>query len=103
MRFFVALPVLLLSAHAAAAQYCLLDASGGRSCGIPTLQQCEQSLIGVGGSCAVDDSAQLGAPVPGLFQRMLPFQRRIEGAEDSQDYQKPSSPDLDDVPPPPGN
>jgi hypothetical protein len=34
---------------------------------------------------------------------MLPLQRRIEGAEDSQDYQKPSSPDLDDVPPPPGN
>jgi hypothetical protein len=77
----------------AAAQYCMLDDSGGRTCGIPTLQQCEQTRSGVGGSCEVDDS----------FQRMLPLQRRIEGAEDSQDYQKPSSPDLDDVPPPPGN
>ena len=103
MRSVVCTLLLIAVPSVAAAQYCLLDDSGGRSCGIPTLQQCERSLIGVGGSCAVDDSAQQGAPIPGIFQRLGPLERRIEGAEDSQDYQKPSSPDLDDVPPPPGN
>jgi hypothetical protein len=90
---------LLLSAvpQAAFAQYCLLDESGGRSCGIPSLQACEQSLIGVGGSCQIDDSSQLGAPIKG------PFQRMFERAEQNQDYQRPRSPALDDVPPPPGN
>jgi hypothetical protein len=103
MHAIVSVLLLIAVPSVAAAQYCLLDDSGGRSCGIPTLQQCEQSLIGVGGSCAVDDSAQLGAPIPGIFQSLGPLERRIEGAEDSQDYQKPSSPALDDVPPPPGN
>jgi hypothetical protein len=90
---------LLLSAapQAAFAQYCLLDESGGRSCGIPSLQACEQSLIWVGGSCQIDDSSQLGAPIKG------PFQRMFERAEQNQDYQRPRSPALDDVPPPPGN
>jgi hypothetical protein len=90
---------LLLSVvpQVAFAQYCLLDRSGGRSCGIPSLQACEQSLSGVGGSCQIDDSAELGAPIKG------PFQRMFERAEQNQDYQRPRSPELDDVPPPPGN
>ncbi len=89
--------VLLLIAvpSVAAAQYCMIDDSGGRTCGIATLQQCEQTRSGVGGSCEVDDSAQLGAPIKG------PFQRMFERAEENQDYQKPSSPSLDNVPPPP--
>ena len=92
--------VLFLSAipQVALAQYCMLDDSGGRTCGIATLQQCEQTRAGVGGSCEVDNSAQLGAPIKGPFQRM--FERR--GAK-TPDYQRPRSPDLDDVPPPPGN
>jgi hypothetical protein len=89
--------------QAALAQYCMLDDSGGRTCGIATLQQCEQTRSGVGGSCEVDDSAQLAPPVKGLFPGLGRLQRSIEGAEDSQDYQRPRSPDLDDVPPPPGN
>jgi hypothetical protein len=91
------LPVLAISQAALAQSYCLLDESGGRSCGIPTLQQCEQSLVGVGGSCQIDDSAQLGPPIKG------PFQRMFERAEENQNDQRPRSPDLDDVPPPPGN
>jgi hypothetical protein len=91
------LPVLAISPAALAQPYCLLDESGGRSCGIPTLQQCEQSLVGVGGSCQIDDSAQLGPPVKG------PLQRMFERAEENQNDQRPRSPDLDDVPPPPGN
>jgi hypothetical protein len=85
------------------AQYCMLDDSGGRTCGIGTLQQCEQTRAGVGGSCEVDDSAQLAPPIKGVFPGLGRFERRIEDAEDSQDYQRPRSPDLDDVPPPPGN
>lgn len=103
MHIFAAVLFLLLGANAAAAQYCASYYDGTKDCGIATLQACEQSVRGVGGTCIADDTAQLGAPIPGIFQRMLPLQRRIEGAEDSQDYQKPSSPDLDDVPPPPGN
>ena len=59
--------------------------------------QGERSLLGVGGTCVIDDSAQLGAPIKG------PFQSMFERAEQQSDYNKPSSPDLDDVPPPPGN
>ena len=50
--------------QAAFAQYCMLDDSGGRTCGIATLQQCEQTRAGVGGSCEVDDSAHMGLEVP---------------------------------------
>lgn len=96
MRVLLLLPLLLALPHNAAAQYCMIDESGGRTCGIPTLQQCETTRSGVGGSCEVDDSAQLGPPVKG------PFQRMFERAEQNSDYRKPSSPALDDVPPPPG-
>jgi hypothetical protein len=98
MRVFALALCLSVLPQFAFAQYCLLDEAGGRSCGIPTLLQCEQSRIGVGGSCEVDDSAQLGPPIKGPFQRM--FDR---AAEQDAEYQKPSSPALDDVPPPPGN
>lgn len=97
MRLLVVVSLLIASGSASAQPYCMLDDSGGRTCGIPTLQQCEATRSGVGGSCEVDDSAQLGAPIKG------PFQRMFERAEQQSDYDKPSSPDLDDVPPPPGN
>lgn len=98
MRYLI-FPLLLAIPPAAFAEsYCMLDDSGGRTCGIPTLQQCEATRSGVGGSCEVDDSAELRPPIKGPFQRM--FER---AAEQDAGYQKPSSPDLDDVPPPPGN
>jgi hypothetical protein len=103
MRIVLTLSSLLFSAYAANAQYCASYYDGTKDCGIATLQACEQSVRGVGGTCIADDTAQLGAPIPGIFQRMLPLERKIEGAEDSQDYQRPHSPALDDVPPPPLN
>ena len=97
MRVLAVILFLFAIPQAALAQYCMLDGSGGRTCGIATLQQCEQTRAGVGGSCEVDDSAQLGAPIKG------PLQRMFERAEENSNYQRPRSPDLDDVPPPPGN
>ena len=97
MRVFAVILFLVAVPQAALAQYCMLDDSGGRTCGIATLQQCEQTRAGVGGSCEADDSAQLGAPIKG------PFQRMFDRAEENSNYQRPRSPALDDVPPPPVN
>lgn len=71
-------------------KYCAKYYDGTQSCGIPTLQSCEQSVLGVGGDCEVDDSDEIPE---NLFQRWRDAQRA---------GQKPSSPALDDVPPPPG-
>jgi hypothetical protein len=98
MRFVFILVFLFATQQNAAAQYCASYYDGTKSCGIPTLQACEQSVLGVGGVCVNDDSAQLGPPIKGPFQRM--FDR---AAEQDAEYGKPSSPALDDVPPPPGN
>lgn len=80
----------LMPGEAQAQQYCAFYNDGTQSCGIPTLQSCEDSVRGVGGMCHVDDSAQIP---PNFLQRWRAAQ---------QGYQKPSSPALDDVPPPPG-
>jgi hypothetical protein len=98
MRILLLLLLLAIPRAALSQPYCMMDTSGGRTCGIPTLQQCEATRAGVGGTCIPDDSAQLPAPVKGPFQRM--FER---AAEQDAEYNRPSSPDLDDVPPPPGN
>ena len=97
MRYLVLLLSVLVPGGANAQSYCASYYDGTRNCGLATLQACERSLLGVGGTCVIDDSAQLGAPIKG------PFQRMFERAEQQSDYNKPSSPDLDDVPPPPGN
>jgi hypothetical protein len=97
MRVLVFALLLLAVPHAAVAQYCASYYDGTKSCGIPALQACEQSVLGVGGTCAADDTSQLRPAIKG------PFQRMFERAEESQDYQRPRSPDLDDVPPPPEN
>jgi hypothetical protein len=85
-----ALAWLLPDSAQAQQAYCAFYNDGTQSCGIPTLQSCEDSVRGVGGMCHVDDSAQIP---PNFFQRWQNAQRS---------YQKPSSPALDDVPPPPG-
>lgn len=76
--------------------YCAMYYDDTRTCGIPTLQECEQSISGVGGNCMVDDTAGTpqGRTLQGPLQRLLE-QRQLDN--------KPSSPELDDVPPPPGN
>jgi hypothetical protein len=86
----VAVALLVPTGAQAQQQYCAFYSDGTQSCGIPTLQSCEDSVRGVGGDCHVDDSAQIP---PNFFQRWRDAQRA---------NQKPSSPELDDVPPPPG-
>ena len=88
----LAFTILLLLPLGAQAQqrYCAQYNDGTQSCGIPTLQSCEDSVRGVGGTCQIDDSAAIPE---NLFQRWRDAQ---------QADQKPSSPALDDVPPPPG-
>lgn len=98
MRILFLLLLLAIPRTAMSQPYCMMDTSGGRTCGIATLQQCEATRAGVGGTCVPDDSAQLAPPIKGPFQRM--FERAAE--RDAED-QWPRSPDLDDVPPPPGN
>lgn len=90
--FFAGLALALLVSQEAPAQqaYCAFYNDGTESCGIPSLAGCEDSVRGVGGMCHPDDSAQIP---PNFLQR---WQRA------QQAYQKPSSPALDDVPPPPG-
>ena len=46
--------------HIVAAQpYCAVYSDGPPNCGIPTLQSCKQSILGVGGMCQPDRTAQL--------------------------------------------
>lgn len=80
---------MMAPAHAQQA-YCAFYSDGTQSCGIPSLQACEDSVRGVGGMCHVDDSAQIP---PNFLQRWQRAQRA---------GQIPHSPALDDVPPPPG-
>ncbi len=84
---FALLPVTPVQAQQA---YCAFYYDGTQSCGIPTLQSCEDSVRGVGGDCHVDDSAQIP---PNFLQRWRAAQRAGS---------IPHSPALDDVPPPPG-
>lgn len=55
---------------AQAQPYCARYDSGGRDCGIPTLEMCQQSLRGMNGVCERDITAQLPPDViqpPRLF------------------------------------
>ena len=54
IRIGLALAALLASATAAPAAYCAMYINGSRSCGIPSLEMCWQSVSGVGGSCQED-------------------------------------------------
>lgn len=93
LRVLICLSALLAFLQVANAQkYCARFYDDTQTCGIPSLRECEQTVSGVGGDCSIDDTADI-APRPG------PLQRLIEGQSDS----RPSSPSLDDVPPPPAN
>jgi hypothetical protein len=94
--FAVLFAVVPATERAAQAQpYCANYSSGPPSCGIPTLASCEQSISGVGGYCAPDQTSQLR---PNLMDRW-----RSERA--GQDLPPPglgpsgNSPDF--MPPPP--
>jgi hypothetical protein len=47
------------SPPAAAQPYCAYYNNGTQSCGIPTLESCDQSLSGVGGYCGPDQQAAI--------------------------------------------
>lgn len=83
--------VLATMAPAQAQQaYCAFYSDGTQTCGIPSLRECDASISGVGGWCNIDDEAQIP---PNFLQRWRAAR---------QGWQKPSSPALDNVPPPPG-
>jgi hypothetical protein len=84
----------------AAAQYCANYTDGEKSCGIPTLESCQQSISGVGGYCGPDQSAQIP---DNLMQRW-----RQERDSSGQRFLHPPRPSEDQpgglnwMPPPPG-
>lgn len=92
LRILIYLFALLAFSQVANAQkYCARFYDDTQTCGIPSLRECDQTVSGVGGDCIIDDTADTPPP-PG------PIQRWIEGQSD-----RPSSPSLDDVPPPPAD
>jgi hypothetical protein len=67
IRIALAFAVLLAAAQAASAAYCAMYSNGSRSCGIPTLQMCVQSVSGVGGTCEQDFTDRIP---PNFAQRL---------------------------------
>ena len=65
--FFVLLAFAGDASHVVQAQaYCAMYDDGSKNCGIPTLDSCRQSISGVGGYCAPDQTSQMR---PDLFER----------------------------------
>ena len=74
--------------------YCAMYDDGSKNCGIPTLDSCRQSISGVGGYCAPDQTSQMR---PDLFERPRLF------PEPQNPSQPPTSPqDPSWMPRPPG-
>jgi hypothetical protein len=85
--------------HSGGAQpYCAVYSDGPPNCGIPTLQSCEQSILGVGGMCQPDRTAQMR---PNLLGDGA-LRRDLQGSPAPPD---PNNSPLDPnwMPPPPGN
>jgi hypothetical protein len=61
-----ALTALLGMSRVSAQPYCAYYADGTRECGIPSLQTCTQSVVGVGGYCGPDETQAIP---PNLMQR----------------------------------
>ena len=93
--FFVLLAFAGDTSHVVQAQaYCAMYDDGSKNCGIPTLDSCRQSISGVGGYCAPDQTSQMR---PDLFERPRLF------PEPQNPSQPPTSPqDPSWMPRPPG-
>jgi hypothetical protein len=76
--------------------YCAVYDNGSKSCGIPSLASCEQSVSGVGGICSPDETSQMR---PDFFNRHRLFRPLQDGAPADQGGM--SGGNLDQVPPPP--
>ena len=99
MAMTLALTILsFFPASADAQTYCANFNDGTQSCGIPTLESCQQSISGVGGYCGPDQSAQLP---PNLLQRL---ERRANPNSQPAQPDAPSTQPggLNWMPPPPG-
>jgi len=97
--FFVAVLLTLAidALHPTQAQsYCAMYNDGSKSCGIPSLASCQQSISGVGGICTPDESSQLR---PDFFNRRRLFQPLQEGNPPDQGGTLGGN--LDQMPPPP--
>ena len=81
--------VLGAPSSAVAQGYCAHFYDGGRSCGIPNLDMCLQTVRGVGGDCEIDNSDEIPK---NLMQKLL----------ESRDDRPPAVRGLDAMPPPPG-
>jgi len=78
------------------ARYCANLDTGARSCGYATLESCEQTLSGIGGSCGPDELSQIP---PNLMQRLM--RRRPDAPPPpGPPSSNPDNPDW--MPPPPG-
>jgi len=53
--------------EASAQPYCAYYANGTRECGIPALQTCTDSVVGVGGYCGPDETQSIP---PNFIQRL---------------------------------
>jgi hypothetical protein len=93
--------VIAATATSALAQpYCANFDNGMQTCGIPTLESCEESISGVGGYCGPDQNEHLP---PNLIQR-------LEQANPGSPLSQPTAPSpqsqqpggLNWMPPPPG-
>jgi len=78
-----------------AQSYCAMYDDGSKSCGIPSLASCQQSVSGVGGNCMPDESSQLR---PDFFNRRRLFQPLQDGT--SPDQGGTLGGNLDQMPPP---
>jgi hypothetical protein len=67
IRIVLTLAVLFATSNAASAAYCAMYNNGSRSCGIPSLQMCWQSVSGVGGTCEQDFTDRIP---PNFVQRL---------------------------------
>ncbi|MBX9844975.1 MAG: hypothetical protein K2Z80_24510 [Xanthobacteraceae bacterium] len=97
--WFVGLSILLAAFHArTAAQaqtYCAMYDNGSKSCGIPSLDGCRQSVDGVGGYCIPDQTSQMRPDLIDPLRRPMPTPDALSPSPDS------SPGDLDWMPPPP--
>jgi|SRR5215204_5408822 hypothetical protein len=83
------------ASHVVQAQaYCAMYDDGSKNCGIPTLDSCRQSISGVGGYCAPDQTSQMR---PDLFERPRLFPDLQNSVPPATSPQDPNW-----MPPPPG-
>ena len=89
----------VLTTSAGAQPYCANFDNGMQTCGIPTLENCQESISGVGGYCAPDQPEQLP---PNLIQRLERANPETPTSQPNVPTTQSDQPGgLDWMPPPP--